>query len=139
MFGQPLDRQQHEAIASVLTARMKEGTSVRDHVLRMMAHLNMAGTHGARINVQSQVTMIMETLLNSFMQFKSNCSMNKLTFTLTQLLNELTNYESVMNGPRRPNVEANVAESSKSTKNKKKCNWKAKAKPMKKNNNKSSK
>ena len=27
-FGQPSDRQQHEAITSVLTARMKEGTSV---------------------------------------------------------------------------------------------------------------
>ena len=139
MFGQPSDRQQHEAIACVLTARMKEGTSVRDHVLRMMAHLNMAETHGARINVQSQVTMIMETLPKSFLQFKSNCSMNKLTFTLTELLNELTNYENVMNGPRKTNAEANVAESSKSAKKKKKGNWKAKAKPMKKKNKKSSK
>ena len=108
-------------------------------MLRMIAHLNMAETHGARINVKSHVTMIMETLPKSFLQFKRNCSMNKLIFTLTQLLYELTNYESVLNGPHRPNAEANVAESSKSAKKKKKSNWKAKAKPMKKKNNKSSK
>ena len=87
-------------------------------MLRMMAHLNMAETHGARINVQSQVTMIMETIPKSFLQFKSNRSMIKLTFTLIELLNKLTNYESVMNGPRRPNAEANVAESSKFAKKK---------------------
>ena len=105
----------------------------------MMAHLNMDETYGTSINVQSQVTIIMETLPKSFMQFKSNCSMNKLIFTLTELLNELTNYESVMNGPRRPNVETNVSKSSKSPKKKKKGNWNAKVKPMKKKNNKSSK
>ena len=32
MFGQPSERQRHEAIASTMTARMKYGTSVREHV-----------------------------------------------------------------------------------------------------------
>ena len=137
MFGQPSERQRHEALVSVMTAKMKDGTSVREHVLRMMTHFNTAETHGGRIDERSQVTMIMETLPKSFLQFKSNYVMNKLTFTLTQLLNELTHYESMLVDTRKPSGEANVATSSKSIKKKKINTGKAKAKPMK--NKKSSK
>ena len=50
MFGQPSERQRHETIVSAMTARMKDGTSVREHLLRMMTYLNTAETHGARID-----------------------------------------------------------------------------------------
>ena len=80
--------------------------------------------------------MIMETLPKSFLQFKSNYVMNKLSFTLTQLLNELTHYESMLVDPRKSSAQANVAESSKSAKKKKKGTGKAKGKPMKKKNKK---
>src|SRR5215813_8985828 len=66
LFGQPSERLRHEATVSAMTARMKEGTSVRDHVLRMMTYLNTAETHGTRIDEHSLVTMIMETLPKSF-------------------------------------------------------------------------
>ena len=87
MFGQPSERQRHEAMVSTMTARMNDGTSVREHVFRMMTYLNTTETHGVRIEERSQLTMIMETLSKSFLQFKSNYVMNKLSFTLTQLLN----------------------------------------------------
>ena len=119
MFGQPSERQRHEAMVSAMTARMKDGTSVREHLLRMMTYLNTVETHGARIDESSQVTMIMETLPKSFLQYKSNYVMNKLSFTLTQLLNELTHYESMLVDTRKPSGEANIATSSKSTKKKK--------------------
>src|SRR5215813_1943196 len=61
MFGQPSERLRHEATVSAMTTRMKEGTSVREHVLRMMTYLNIAETYGAHIDEHSQVTMIMET------------------------------------------------------------------------------
>ena len=96
MFGQPSERQCHEAVVSEMAARMKDGTSVREHLLRMMTYINTAEIHGARIDERSQVTMIMENLPKSFLQFKSNYVMNKLSFTLTQLLNELTHYESML-------------------------------------------
>src|SRR5215813_13036254 len=83
--------------------------------------------------------MIMETLPKSFFQFKSNYVMNKLSFTLTQLLNELTVYESMMMDRPKSGAEANVAESSKSEKMKKKSTGKPKGKAMKKKNKKSSK
>ena len=50
MFGQPSERQRHEAMVSAMTTRMKEGTSVREHLLRMMTYLNTAETHGAPID-----------------------------------------------------------------------------------------
>src|SRR5215813_3141179 len=99
----------------------------------MMTYLKKAETHGAHIDERSQVTMIMETLLKSFFQFKSNYVMNKLSFNLTHLLNELTIYESMMMDRPKPNSEANVAESSKSVKMKKKKNvGKPKGKAVKK-------
>src|SRR5215813_13877696 len=69
--------------------------------------------------------MIMETLPKSFFQFKSNYVMNKLSFNLTQLLNELTIYESMMIDKPKPSSEANIDESSKSAKMKKKKNKKS--------------
>src|SRR5215813_10603297 len=83
--------------------------------------------------------MIMETLPKSFFQFKSNYVMNKLSFTLTQLLNELTVYESMMMDRPKSGAETNVAESSKSEKMKKKSTGKPKGKAMKRKNKKSSK
>ena len=62
------------------------------------------------------MTLIIETLPKSFLQFKSNYVMNKLTFTLIQLLNDLTYYESMLIDPLKPKGEASVAESFKSIK-----------------------
>ena len=66
------------------------------------------------------MTLIIKTLPKSFLQFKSNCVVNKLRFTLIQLLNDLTYYESILIDPFKPSGEASVAESFKSVKKKKK-------------------
>ncbi|KAA0026279.1 gag/pol protein [Cucumis melo var. makuwa] len=42
VFGQPEWSLRHEAIKYIYTKRMKEGTSVREHVLDMMMHFNIA-------------------------------------------------------------------------------------------------
>ncbi|KAA0037892.1 gag/pol protein [Cucumis melo var. makuwa] len=44
IFGQPEWSLRHEAIKYIYTKRMKEGTSVREHVLDMMMHFNIAET-----------------------------------------------------------------------------------------------
>ena len=38
MFGQPSYSLRHEAIKHIYTKRMKEGTSIREHVLDLMMH-----------------------------------------------------------------------------------------------------
>ncbi|XP_050947436.1 uncharacterized protein LOC127151492 [Cucumis melo] len=50
MFGQPSWSLKHEAIKYIYTKQIKEGTSVREHVLDMMMHFNIAEVNGGSIN-----------------------------------------------------------------------------------------
>ncbi|TYJ96612.1 gag/pol protein [Cucumis melo var. makuwa] len=54
MFGQPSWSLKHEAIKYIYTKQMKEGTSVREHVLDMMMHFNIAEVNGGPINEANQ-------------------------------------------------------------------------------------
>ncbi|KAA0051499.1 gag/pol protein [Cucumis melo var. makuwa] len=83
---------------------MNEGASVREHVINMMVHFNVAEMNEVVIDEASQVIFILESIPESFLQFRSN------VVTLTILLNELQTFESLMKikGQKR---EANVATS----------------------------
>ncbi|KAA0041767.1 gag/pol protein [Cucumis melo var. makuwa] len=81
MFSQPSWSLRHEAIKYIYTKKMKEGTSVREHVLDMMMHFNIAET---------------------------NACTNKIEFTLTTLLNELQRFQNLTMG-KGIGLEANVA------------------------------
>ncbi|XP_022157632.1 uncharacterized protein LOC111024294 [Momordica charantia] len=50
MFGEPSSTLRHEALKYVYNEHMKEGTSVREHVLDMMVHFNTAEVNGATID-----------------------------------------------------------------------------------------
>ncbi|XP_037495496.1 uncharacterized protein LOC119370768 [Jatropha curcas] len=60
------------ALRELLTSKMEEGTLVRDHVLRMMSLLNDIEVLGVEANKESQVEMVLHTLLASFQQFRLN-------------------------------------------------------------------
>ena len=51
---------------------MAEGTSVKEHCLRMIYHLNTLEVLGADIDGESQVDMIVQSLPKSFKEFKLN-------------------------------------------------------------------
>ncbi|KAA0068059.1 gag/pol protein [Cucumis melo var. makuwa] len=87
---------------------MKEGTSVREHVLDMMMHFNIAEVNGGPINEANQVSFILQSLPKSFVPFQTNVSLNKIEFTLTTLLNELQRFQNLTMG-KGEEVEANVA------------------------------
>ena len=59
---------------------MTEGTPVRDPVLKMIGHLNELGIPGAEIG-ETQIDIILQSLLESFRQFHVNNNMNKLNYT----------------------------------------------------------
>ena len=61
MFGQPFEQKRHEAVRSTTLTHMKEGTSVREHVLNMISYFNTT-----KINEPSQVSIILTTLSKSF-------------------------------------------------------------------------
>ncbi|KAA0033218.1 gag/pol protein [Cucumis melo var. makuwa] len=108
MFGQPEWSVRHEAIKYIYTKRMKEGTSVREHVLDMMMHFNIAKVNNGAIDEANQVSFILEFLLKSFIPFQTNASLNKIEFNLTTFLNELQRFQNLTMGKEKE-VEANVA------------------------------
>ena len=55
---------------------MAEGTPVREYVLKMIGFLNELETLGATIDTQTQVYIILNSLLALFAQFKLNYNMN---------------------------------------------------------------
>ncbi|TYK19206.1 gag/pol protein [Cucumis melo var. makuwa] len=87
---------------------MKEGTSIREHVLDMMMHFNIAGVNGGAIDEANQVSFILESLPKSFIPFQTNASLNKIEFNQKTLLNELQRFQNLTKGKGKE-VEANVA------------------------------
>ena len=79
-----------------MTAQMNKGTKVQDHVLYVMDLLNEAEVQGAKIDEDTQIDMLSETLIEAFSQFKVNYNMNKMKLTMTELMNELHYAEEVL-------------------------------------------
>ncbi|XP_038904238.1 uncharacterized protein LOC120090582 [Benincasa hispida] len=96
MFEHPSSSIRLEAIKYVYGTRMKNGSNVREHVLDMMVHFNIVEAHGAIIDEISQLSMIFESLPKSYLLFRTNVVMNKITYNLTTFLNELQTYQSMM-------------------------------------------
>ena len=54
---------------ALLNTKMVEGTTVRDHVLKMIAHLNELEILGSEIDGESQVDIVLMSLPESFKNF----------------------------------------------------------------------
>ena len=91
---------------------------MRDRVLKMMGHLNELQVLGAEIDGETQIDIILQSLTDSFENFCLNYNMNKLNFSLAELLKELQAAEGLLKKP--PSVH--VAE--KCSVSKPKCNKK---------------
>ena len=72
-YGRPA---RQVAMQQLMGAKMVEGTSVREHVLKMIDFLNELETLGATIDTQTQMDIILNSLHASFVQFRHNYSMN---------------------------------------------------------------
>uniref|UniRef100_A0A6I9QLS2 Uncharacterized protein LOC105036550 n=1 Tax=Elaeis guineensis var. tenera TaxID=51953 RepID=A0A6I9QLS2_ELAGV len=83
-------------LRDIMNTRIAEGGSVREHMLKMIAHFNEAKILGANIDIESQIDMVPETLSESFSQFKLNYNMRKMNMTLPELMKELQAVEAIM-------------------------------------------
>ncbi|XP_077239787.1 uncharacterized protein LOC143880698 [Tasmannia lanceolata] len=110
MFGQKNRNARQIAIKGLVSTKMVEGTPVRDHMLKMMGYLNELEVLGAMLDAESQVDMVLASLPPSFNDFIMNYHMNKLSMTLTELLNQLQSTEDLQKKNKKSSflVEANV-------------------------------
>nr|XP_016493921.1 PREDICTED: uncharacterized protein LOC107813204 [Nicotiana tabacum] len=111
MFSEKNCAAKQTAMKVLLNTKMAEGSSVRYHVLKMMSLLNELEVLGAVIDKESQVEMVLQTLPDSFQQFRLNYNMNKMDLSLAKLLNELQAAESIMK-QQAPVVALNVEKAS---------------------------
>ena len=95
IFGQKNEQACIEITGKYTTVRMKTGMPVRDHVMMMTNYFTEAELHGAEIDQVTQVGIILNSLSPDFIQFNSNYIMNKLNYSVLQLLNELQTFESI--------------------------------------------
>ncbi|XP_016544654.1 uncharacterized protein LOC107844793 [Capsicum annuum] len=77
MFGVQNRTAKHTSMKAFLTTKMVKETLVREYVL------------DAVIDKESQVEIVLQTLSDSFLQFRLNYNMNKMDLSLGKLLNEL--------------------------------------------------
>ena len=73
----------------LMNTKMSEGTPIREHVLKMIGYMNILEVLGAEIYGETQVDMILNSLPASFNQFKLNYSMNKLGYSLSEMVSSL--------------------------------------------------
>ena len=72
-----------------MDVKMSEGTLVRDHLICMIGLFNKMKILRAEIDGETQVNMVLETLPDSFNQFKLDYNMNKMVMSLPKLMREL--------------------------------------------------
>ena len=89
MFGQKNEQTYIEIIGKYTTTRMKTGIPMRDHVMMMTNYFIKAELHVAKIDQVMQVVIILNSLSLDFIQFNSNYIIDKLNYSVSQLLNEL--------------------------------------------------
>ena len=109
MFGEQGRSARQETIRQIYNTKMAEDTSVREYCLKMISNLNTLEVLGADIDGESQVDMILWSLLESFKEFRLNYNMNKKIYSLSELMNELVATEDILG---TSNVDANMAETS---------------------------
>ena len=111
MFGVQSRSAKQMVMKQIMNTKMYEGTRVKDHMIKLIGLFNELGDLGADIDWETQNNMVLETLPPSFNHFKLNYSMNKLEWSLTELMQQLQIAETIIKG--QPNVNFVSGESSK--------------------------
>ena len=111
MFSEQGRSARQDIMRLILNTKMSQGTSVREHCLKMISYLNTLEILGANIDGESQADMILQSLPKSFKEFRLNYNMNKKIYTLFELMNEFVVEEGIL---CIASVDANMAEASSS-------------------------
>ncbi|KAH9741143.1 hypothetical protein KPL70_002513 [Citrus sinensis] len=102
MFGQNTHFAREAALKRITDTKMEEGTKVRDHVLKMMDYLNEVEIHSVQINDKSKINMVIESLPDTFKEFKVSYILNNKDMTLIELMHELHAIEEFYHSRKLP-------------------------------------
>jgi hypothetical protein len=120
MFGEQNHTAKSGMMRSLLNTKIADGTPIKEHCLSMIAMLNSLEILGAEIDGESQVDIILQSLPDSYNQFRLNVTMNKQDFTLSELMNELIVAESILKTKVSVNMAQALSSKPKGKKKKKK-------------------
>ncbi|KAK0577895.1 hypothetical protein LWI29_001967 [Acer saccharum] len=96
MFAMKSRTTKREAVTAFMNLRMKPGQAVKDHMMKVIAHLNIAELHGAEIDGETKIYMVVNSLSDSFDQFKLDYTLNKKEYTLQGLMQDVQSAEKIL-------------------------------------------
>ena len=111
MFGEQGHSARQDTMRLLLNTKMAQGTLVREHCLKMISYLNTLKVLGVDIDGESQVDMILQSLPESFEEFRLKYNMNKKIYTLSELMNKLVVADGIL---VKASFDTNMAETSSS-------------------------
>ena len=79
-----------------MDTRILEGTSIREHVFKMTTYFEVLEVLGANIDGEVQVDMILHSLHASFTQFKMDFKVNKIFFSMSELMSSLQEMKEIV-------------------------------------------
>ncbi|XP_031283942.1 uncharacterized protein LOC116142663 [Pistacia vera] len=112
---------EYKLCATLFGIRLREGLSPDDHVIKMINILGRLDAFGIVMSDSLKVNLILQCLPPSFKPFITNYSLNRIEYTLRELLNEILQFYNQGRKEKRQE-EFLVASSSKT----KKKEWKSK-------------
>ncbi|XP_073133292.1 uncharacterized protein [Henckelia pumila] len=96
LYGAQTRAERFTTVKALMTARMREETSVHEHGIRMIGYIERLVSLDMVLPHELLVDVLLLSLPNSFDGFVVNFSMNKIEATLEELVNMLTSFEATM-------------------------------------------
>ncbi|KAK1571102.1 hypothetical protein Q3G72_011942 [Acer saccharum] len=96
MFAMKSRTTKREAVTAFMNLWMKPGQAVKDHMKKVIAHLNIAELYGAEIDGETKIDMVFNSFSDSFDQFKLDYTLNKKEYTLQGLMQDVQNAEKIL-------------------------------------------
>ena len=120
MFGGQETLARQTAIANIMNSKMKPGTPVKDHMIKLMGYFAEAKDNGASLEPKIQSEMVFSSLSKDFVGFRAAYNLGEKELDLTQLMKQLQSYELMLNGGKQVVGEVNLTVASSSNSKKKK-------------------
>ena len=85
-----------EVVTAFMNLRMKPGQAMKDYMMKVIAHLNIVELNGVEIDGETKIDMIVNSLSDSFDQFKLDYTLNKKEYTLQGLMQDIQSTKKIL-------------------------------------------